>query len=136
MSAFNRFEDDPGTGSALSSSGVIAQQAPALPVNTAPGSAFNRFEDDDGSTTSAQSIVNADETAVRQTREELIASARAKEEQQRRRQMVVFTDDEKRILAELAMPVFEPPLNITNSLLSQRTKTHTTQKQRPVVRLL
>jgi hypothetical protein len=108
MSAFNRFEDDPGTGSALSSSGVIAQQAPALPVNTAPGSAFNRFEDDDGSTTSAQSIVNADETAVRQTREELIASARAKEEQQAQGEMVVFTDDEERILAELAIPVFEP----------------------------
>lgn len=108
MSAFNRFEDDPATGSALSSSGVIAQQAPALPVNTAPGSAFNRFEDDDGSTTSAQSIVNADETAVRQTREELIASARAKEERQAQGEMVVFTDAEEKILAELAIPVFEP----------------------------
>ena len=108
MSAFNRFEDDATTASALSTSGVIAQQPSTLPVNTAPGSAFNRFEDDDGSTTSAQSIVAAEQTAARKTREELIESIRVKEEQQSRGDMVVFTEDEKRMMAEMAMPAFEP----------------------------
>ncbi len=124
------------TGSALSTSGVIAQQPSTLPVNTAPGSAFNRFEDNDGSTTSAQTIVNADEAAVRKTRDELIESIRVKEEQQAQGDMVVFTEDEKRMMAELAVPVLNPPLNITSNLLLQRTKIHITKKQRPVVRLL
>lgn len=108
MSAFNRFEDDAITASALSTSGVIAQRPPTLPVNTASGSAFNRFEDDDGLTTSAQSIVAAEQNAARKTREELIESIRIKEEQQSQGDMVVFTEDEKRMMAEMAMPAFEP----------------------------
>lgn len=108
MSAFNRFEDDAATSSVLSTSGVVAQPTPSLPTNTPPGSAFNRFEDDDGSTTSAQTIVAAEQTAARKSRDELLESIRVKEESQAQGDMVVFTEEEKRLMAELATPAFEP----------------------------
>jgi len=108
MSAFNRFEDDAATSSVLSTSGVVAQPTPSLPTNTPPGSAFNRFEDDDGSTTSAQSIVDAEQTAARKSRDELLESIRVKEESQAQGDMVVFTEEEQRLMAEMATPAFEP----------------------------
>lgn len=108
MSAFNRFEDDAATSSVLSTSGVVAQPTPSLPTNTPPGSAFNRFEDDDGSTTSAQSIVAAEQTAARKSRNELLESIRVKEESQAQGDMVVFTEEEQRLMAEMATPAFEP----------------------------
>lgn len=108
MSAFNRFEDDAATSSVLSTSGVVAQPTPSLPTNTPPGSAFNRFEDDDGSTTSAQTIVAAEQTVARKSRDELLESIRVKEESQAQGDMVVFTEEEQRLMAEMATPAFEP----------------------------